>query len=164
MNATDSLRIPLADAGCLNGLKHGALGARYRFWRDEEGVRHIFSVYPADAAPDYPDAIAIVARRTPAGPIAMWVGRAGEPARRAALKLAADEIHVHVFGETATDSLKRLLDPPRPELRSGSRTLPPPPAVLPRPSRVASGTALWPHGNLPALPRPLHARGRQHAA
>jgi len=69
MNATDSLLIPLTDAGCLSGLKHGALGARYRFWRDGDGVRHVFSVYPAVSAPDYPDALAIVDLRLggPAG-------------------------------------------------------------------------------------------------
>lgn len=110
MNATDSLLISLVDAGCLSGLTHGALGARYRFWRDESGVRHVFSVYPADAAPDYPDALAIVARRTPAGSIAMWVGRAGEEARRAALRLDADEIHIHVFGEEPAGSLRGLLE------------------------------------------------------
>lgn len=159
MNATDSLRIPLTDAGCLNGLKHGALGARYRFWRDEEGVRHVFSVYPAAAAPDYPDAVAIVIRRTPVGPLAMWVGRAGEPARRAALKLAADEIHVHVFGDAPADSLRRLVDPLRPELRGTARALPPPPALLPRPARSR------PEIPVPlALPRPAIAHGRQHAA
>lgn len=109
MNATDSLLTSLTDAGCLSGLKHGALGARYRFWRDQDGVRHVFSVYPADAAPDYTDAVAIVARRTPAGSLAMWVGPSGEDARRMAERLAADEIHVHVLGEEAAPALRRLL-------------------------------------------------------
>lgn len=112
MNATDSLLLPLADAGRLNGLKNGALGARYRFWRDADGTRHVFSVYPADAAPDYSDAIALVARRTPAGPIAMWAGRAGAEARRMAERLAAEEIHIHVLGEEAAPGLRRLLEPP----------------------------------------------------
>jgi hypothetical protein len=110
MNATDSLLIPLTDAGCLSGLKHGALGARYRFWRDEDGVRHVFSVYPADAAPDYPDAVAIVARRTPAGSMAMWVGPSGEEARRMAQRLDADEIHIHVLGENAAPGLRHVLN------------------------------------------------------
>ncbi len=109
MNATDSLLIPLSDAGSLSGLKHGALGARYRFWRDENGVRHVFSVYPADAAPDYPDAIAVVARRTPACSIALWAGAPGEAARYAAERYQAEEIHIHVFGETPPETLKRLL-------------------------------------------------------
>ena len=112
MNATDSLLLPLADAGRLNGLTHGALGSRYRFWRDGDGVRHVFSVYPADEAPEYPDAIALVTRRTPAGPIAMWAGRPGAEARSMAERLAAEEIHIHVFGEEAAPALRRLLDPP----------------------------------------------------
>lgn len=110
MNATDSLLVPLVDAGGLSGLKHGALGARYRFWRDEDGVRHVFSVYPADGAPDYPDALAVVARRTPAGSIAMWAGPTGEAARAAATRLRADEIHVHVFGDEQAPALQRLRD------------------------------------------------------
>ncbi|MFH3479756.1 hypothetical protein [Xanthobacter variabilis] len=118
MNATDSLLIPLTDAGCLTGLKHGALGARYRFWRDGDGVRHVFSVYPADEAPDYPDALAIVARRTPAGSMAMWVGRSGEDARRMAQRLEADEIHIHVLGENAPPGLVRLLTGPLPACRA----------------------------------------------
>lgn len=109
MNATDSLLVPFSDAGRLNGLADGALGARYRFWRDETGQRHVFSVYPADAAPDYPDALAIVARRTPAGPIAMWVGPAGDPARRASQRLQGDEIHIHVLGDAPPASLAGLM-------------------------------------------------------
>lgn len=109
MNATDSLLVPLVDAGGLNGLKHGPLGARYRFWRDEDGLRHVFSVYPAPAAPDYPDALAVVARRTPAGSIAMWAGPAGEAARAAALRLCGDEIHIHVFGDEEAPALRRLM-------------------------------------------------------
>ncbi|MFG1346013.1 hypothetical protein V5F59_14055 [Xanthobacter autotrophicus DSM 431] len=113
MNATDSLLVPLVDAGGLNGLKHGALGARYRFWRDEDGVRHVFSVYPADAAPDYPHALAVVARRTPAGSIAMWAGPTGEAAQAAAARLRADEVHIHVFGEEeAAPALRRLFARP----------------------------------------------------
>lgn len=108
MNATDSLLVPLVDAGNLNGLKHGGLGSRYRFWRDENGARHVFSVYPADAAPDYPDALAVVTRRTPAGAIAMWAGPAGE-ARTAALRTRGDEIHIHVFGEEPAPALRRLM-------------------------------------------------------
>lgn len=110
MNATDSLLVPLVDAGNLNGLKHGGLGARYRFWRDENGVRHVFSVYSSTACPDYPDALALVTRRTPAGSIAMWAGPAGEPARLAAARMHADEIHVHVFGEEDAPLLRRLLE------------------------------------------------------
>ncbi|MGR7994139.1 MULTISPECIES: hypothetical protein [unclassified Xanthobacter] len=119
MNATDSLLTPLSDAGCLSGLKHGALGARYRFWRDTDGTRHVFSVYPADAAPDYPDAVAIVARRTPAGSIAMWVGPAGEVARQAAQRLDAEEIHIHVLGEDEqAEGLRRYLNRPAPQPRT----------------------------------------------
>lgn len=118
MNATDSLLTPLTDAGCLTGLKHGALGARYRFWRDGDGVRHVFSVYPAEEAPDYPDALAIVARRTPAGSMAMWVGPSGEDARRMAQRLDADEIHIHVFGEEPAPALRRLLTGSLPACRS----------------------------------------------
>jgi len=122
MNATDSLQIPLTDAGCLSGLKHGALGSRFRFWRDADGVRHVFSVYSVDAAPDYPDAVAIVARRTPAGSLPMWVGRSGEEARRMARRLDADEVHVHVLGEQPAPSLTRLLTG-LPPARSESRAL-----------------------------------------
>lgn len=109
MNARDSLFVSLFDAGGLSGLELGALGSRYRFWRDGEGQRHIFSVYPAAAAPDYPDALAVAVRRTPAGPIAMWAGPAGEAASRAARRLDADEVHIHVFGEDPSPSLRRLM-------------------------------------------------------
>ncbi|MGE4372350.1 MAG: hypothetical protein AB7E29_05490 [Xanthobacter sp.] len=113
MNTLDSLLIPLSDAGCLNGRQVDSfvetLGARYRFWRDEDGQRHVFSVYPADAAPDYPDAIAVVTRRTPAASIAMWAGQPGEDAHRAAQRLKGDEIHIHVFGARPAPALHRLL-------------------------------------------------------
>ncbi|WP_210163774.1 hypothetical protein [Azorhizobium doebereinerae] len=111
MNATDSLLIPLSDAGRLSGLTDGALGARYRFWRDQDGVRHVFSVYPADDAPDYPEALAIAVRRTPAGSIAVWAGMPGEAANRAARRAMAEEIHIHVMGEDAPEALRRLLTP-----------------------------------------------------
>lgn len=124
MNATDSLLVPLVDAGGLNGLKHDALGARYRFWRDEDGLRHVFSVYSAHGAPDYPDALAVVARRTPAGSIAMWAGPAGDAARTAALRLRGDEIHIHVFGEEEAGALRRLMTraDPQPVRRASGQT------------------------------------------
>ncbi len=109
MNTRDSLFLPLSDAGGLTGLERGALGARYRFWRDGEGMRHVFSVYPAHEAPDYPDALAVAVRRTPAGPIAMWAGPAGEAASRAVRRLDADEVHIHVFGEDPAPALRRLM-------------------------------------------------------
>lgn len=110
MNATDSFLVPLVDAGRLSGLKGGPLGPRFRFWRDPDGKRHVFSVYETDAAPDYPDALALVTRRTPAGPIAIWAGPAGDPARRAAARFRAEEIHIHVLGEGAPECLVRLRD------------------------------------------------------
>jgi len=111
MSATDSYLVPLSDAGRLAGLKGGPLGPRFRFWRDGEGQRHVFSVYAADEAPDYPDALAVVARRTPAGSIALWAGVPGDTARRAAARVHAEEIHIHVFGENAPDTLRALLMP-----------------------------------------------------
>ncbi|MFG1203864.1 hypothetical protein V5F29_15860 [Xanthobacter aminoxidans] len=143
MNATDSLLVPLVDAGGLNGLKHAALGARYRFWRDEDGLRHVFSVYRPDAAPDYPDALAVVSRRTPAGSIAMWAGPASH-ARTAALRMRGDEIHIHVFGEENAPALRRLMD------------------------RSLMGRTSMERGEVPALPRPavqaLCLPARRHAA
>ncbi|OYX14673.1 MAG: hypothetical protein B7Z15_03145 [Rhizobiales bacterium 32-66-8] len=94
-------------------MKGGPLGPRFRFWRDGEGQRHVFSVYAADEAPDYPDALAVVARRTPAGSIALWAGMPGETARRAAARVHAEEIHIYVFGDTPPDSLRALLMPRR---------------------------------------------------
>lgn len=120
MNATDSFLVPLVDAGRLSGLKGGPLGPRFRFWRDQEGRRHVFSVYEADAAPDYSDALAVVARRTPAGPIALWAGPTGECARRAAARFLAEEIHIHMMGEDAPESLRALLSPPAPRARPTS--------------------------------------------
>lgn len=111
MNATDSLLVPLVDAGRLSGLKEGPLGPRFRFWRDADGQRHVFSVYATHEAPDYPDAIAVVARRTPAGPIALWAGPAGEAAREAARRFLAEEIHIHVFGEAPPAGLQPFLSP-----------------------------------------------------
>ncbi|WP_127088780.1 hypothetical protein [Aquabacter cavernae] len=95
-------------------MKSGPLGPRFRFWRDQDGRRHVFSVYETDTAPDYSDALAVVARRTPAGPIALWAGPTGEPARKAAARFMAEEIHIHVMGEDAPDSLQALLAPPAP--------------------------------------------------
>ena len=114
MNATDSFLVPLSDAGRLSGLKGGPLGPRFRFWRDQDGRRHVFSVYDPQSAPDYTDALAVVARRTPAGPIAIWAGPTGESARRAAARFQAEEIHVYVFGEGAPSALRALLTPPSP--------------------------------------------------
>lgn len=110
MNATDSILLPLADAGCLHGQQARALGARYRFWRDEDGLRHVFSVYSPDEAPSYPDAIAVVARRTPAGSIAMWAGPTGPEAEEASRRLDGDEIHIHVFGIQPAPALRRLME------------------------------------------------------
>ncbi len=128
MNIADSILIPLVDAGCLNGLRTSALGSRYRFWRDEDGMRHVFSVYGPEDAPSYPDAIAVVARRTPAGSIAMWTGPSGPAAEQAARRLDGDEIHIHVLGEQEAPALRRLLErasrpnrplaPPRPSERT----------------------------------------------
>ncbi len=118
MNATDSFLVPLVDAGRLSGLKGDPLGPRFRFWRDQEGRRHVFSVYETDAAPDYSDALAVVTRRTPAGPIALWAGPTGEPARKAAARFLAEEIHIHVMGEDAPETLKALLAPPAPRARA----------------------------------------------
>lgn len=115
MKATDSFLVPLVDAGRLSGLKGGPLGPRFRFWRDPDGKRHVFSVYETDVAPDYPDALAVVARRTPAGPIAIWAGPAGPAAQQAAARFRAEEIHIHVLGEGAPEALVRL--------RDGDRTL-----------------------------------------
>ncbi len=118
MNATDSFLVPLVDAGRLSGLKSGPLGPRFRFWRDQDGRRHVFSVYETDAAPDYSDALAVVARRTPAGPIALWAGPTGEAARAAAARFLAEEIHIHVMGEDAPESLRALMTPPAPRTRA----------------------------------------------
>ncbi|MBA4792009.1 MAG: hypothetical protein H2042_20080 [Rhizobiales bacterium] len=78
----------------------------------------MFSVYETDAAPDYSDALAVVTRRTPAGPIALWAGPTGEPARKAAARFLAEEIHIHVMGEDAPETLKALLAPPAPRARA----------------------------------------------
>ncbi|WP_332118257.1 hypothetical protein [Azorhizobium caulinodans] len=127
MNATDSLLIPLIDAGPLTGLSEAALGARYRFWRDQDGVRHVFSVYPTEEAPDYPEALAIAVRRTPAASIAVWAGKPGEAAVRAAKRNLAEEIHIHVFGEGGADTLRTLLN--RRTLSTDPLALPPPVAA-----------------------------------
>lgn len=131
MNATDSILVPLLDAGGLSGLKGDGLGARYRFWRDADGSKHVFSVYPVALAPDYPDAIAVCVRRTPAGPIAMWAGPAGAAAARAAMRLKAEEIHLHVFGEDPAPGLRRLLEP-KTSARSTGPALRSPVPALPR--------------------------------
>ncbi|OYZ99885.1 MAG: hypothetical protein B7X99_06340 [Rhizobiales bacterium 17-65-6] len=113
MNANDSFLVPLIDAGRLSGLTGGPLGPRFRFWRDQSGKRHVFSVYEPDEAPDYPDALAVVARRTPAGSIAIWAGAAGEAARAAAERFRAEEIHICVLTEDAAESLVALRYPER---------------------------------------------------
>ena len=112
MNTADSILIPLTDAGCLNGQQAGALGAYYRFWRDADGTRHVFSVYTPGDAPSYPDAIAVVTRRTPAGSIAMWAGPTGPAAEEASRRLDGDEIHIHVFGGQPSPALRRLMERP----------------------------------------------------
>lgn len=122
MNATDSFLVPLVDAGRLSGLKGGPLGPRFRFWRDQEGRRHVFSVYETEAAPDYPDALAVVARRTPAGPIALWAGPPGAAAREAAARFLAEEIHIYVFGEDRPAALQALLSPRLPRAKRAPLT------------------------------------------
>ncbi|GGF76235.1 hypothetical protein GCM10007301_40230 [Azorhizobium oxalatiphilum] len=142
MNVTDSLLIPLSDGGRLSGLSDDALGARYRFWRDQDGVRHVFSVYPAQDAPAYADALAIAVRRTPAGSIAVWAGVPGAAAAEAARRNLAEEIHIHVLGEGAPETLSSLTRP-----RVGTRdilALPAPRERDPEPPRelVAMGHPL----------------------
>ncbi len=66
-------------------------------------------------------------RRTPAGSIAVWAGKPGEAAVRAAKRNLAEEIHIHVFGEGGADTLRTLLNRrTRPPIRWRSRRRSPP--------------------------------------
>ncbi|MDF2620942.1 MAG: hypothetical protein K0S00_3601 [Xanthobacteraceae bacterium] len=100
--SADSLR----DDGPLSAT--GLLARRFRLWRGPDGRRQVFSVYAADEAPDYPDAVAIAVRMEGTRRIPVWTGPAGAKARTAALATGAQEIHLRILPETESGSLAPL--------------------------------------------------------
>jgi hypothetical protein len=73
------------------------LARRFHLWRDGNGRRQVFSVYPVDDAPAYPDAVAIAVRRSSGRCTPVWSGPTGAKARAAAYAAGADEIHLRVL-------------------------------------------------------------------
>lgn len=97
---SDSLR----DDGPLS-VADSALARRFRLWRGPDGRRQVYSVYAAEDAPDYPDAVAVAVRRTGSQCIALWSGPAGARARAAARAAGAQEIHLRIIPETESGPL-----------------------------------------------------------
>lgn len=93
----------LQDGGPLSA--SGLLARRFRLWRGPDGRRQVFSVYAADEAPDYPDAVAIAVRMEGTRRVAVWTGPAGAKARTAALAADAQEIHLRILPETESGAL-----------------------------------------------------------
>lgn len=94
----------LTDAGPLSAADE-LLARRFRLWRGSDGRRQVFSVYAADDAPDYPDAVAMVVRTEGGRRVPLWTGPAGAKARAAARAVGAQEIHLRILPETDSGSL-----------------------------------------------------------
>lgn len=107
MMTRDTIRTDsLEDAGPLSA--SGLLARRFRLWRGTDGRRQVFSVYAAEDAPDYPDAVAIAVRMEGTRRVPVWSGPAGAKARTAALANGAQEIHLRVLPETESGALAPL--------------------------------------------------------
>ncbi|HSI41944.1 MAG TPA: hypothetical protein VLA00_15480 [Xanthobacteraceae bacterium] len=68
-------------------------------------------MYATDAAPDYPDAVALVVRQLDGRRVAVWSGPAGAPARAAARAAGAQEIHLRIVPEVESGPLVPELAP-----------------------------------------------------
>jgi hypothetical protein len=84
------------------------LGERMHAWRGASGQRYVVSVYPADAAPDYEDAVVLyIARASDSRRILRIVDDHdcvfGEPGD-------ADEIHVHLMARGAAARAALIAD------------------------------------------------------
>lgn len=84
------------------------LARRFRLWRGPDGRRQVFSVYAADEAPDYPDAMAMAVRMEGTRRIPVWTGPAGAKARSAALANGAQEIHLRIVSGPESGALVPL--------------------------------------------------------
>ena len=93
------------DAGTPAALAAAGLASRFHAWRGASGRRYLVTVHDVTAAPAYPGAVVVLARREADGTrVALWAGRS--PASGAALaRLAqikrAEEVHVHLIAESA---------------------------------------------------------------
>lgn len=98
-------RESLLDDGPLAAATDAALAGRFRLWRAPDGQRRVFSVYPAEDAPDYPGAVALAVRDVRGRRIVLWSGPAGACARAAAAAAGAQEIHLRILPEGASAPL-----------------------------------------------------------
>ncbi|MBB3770899.1 hypothetical protein FHS55_001494 [Angulomicrobium tetraedrale] len=97
----------LTDEGPLSAAD-SPLARRFRLWRGPDGRRQVFSVYAAEDAPDYPDAVAIAVRHVGGRRVPLWTGPAGIKARVAARAVGAQEIHLRILPETVSGPLAPL--------------------------------------------------------
>ncbi|MCS0495233.1 hypothetical protein [Ancylobacter mangrovi] len=81
------------------------LARRFRLWRGPDGRRQVYSVYPVEDAPDYPDAVAMAVRSENGRCVPLWSGPAGAKARLMARVMGAQEIHLRILPETESGSL-----------------------------------------------------------
>ncbi len=95
----------LLDDGPLAAAPDAALARRFRLWRAPDGRRQVYSVYPAQEAPDYPGAVALAVRDVRGRRVVMWSGPAGASARAAAAAAGAEEIHLRILPEAASGPL-----------------------------------------------------------
>lgn len=100
-----TLNDSLLDDGPLAAAADTALARRFRLWRGPDGRRQVFSVYSADEAPDYPQAVALAVRQVHGRRIVMWTGPAGATARAAARAAGAQEIHLRILPEADSGPL-----------------------------------------------------------
>jgi hypothetical protein len=108
----DALIQPIfSDAGAPEIATLGPLGDRYRYWRGASERRYLFSAVEGGKLGDFADAVVVVARRVPGGTftgvMALVIGAAGDPARRALeRRLAATSglvVFVHLLAKSAAE-------------------------------------------------------------
>lgn len=87
-----------AHAGPLAAAAEAGLAERFHSWRGRSGRRYVVSVYPADSAPDYRDAVVLhVARR---GGLRQITSLGPAPC---AAEDGVDEIHFHLLARDARE-------------------------------------------------------------
>ncbi len=86
----------------LDSVAPAGLEGRFHAWRGRSGKRYVVSVYPADAAPDYAEAVVIAVRRRGASRVILEAA-AVEPGGAAGRfsRAGADELHFHLMAQDA---------------------------------------------------------------
>jgi hypothetical protein len=89
-----------SEAGPLRSAAEAGLAERFHGWRGRSGRRYVVSVYAADQAPDYADAVVLHVARSGHGRRIVSVGIGP----RGVAPAGVDEVHVHLL---ARDDMER---------------------------------------------------------